>query len=98
MIALFIVIANPVVVIDEIFSSPAELELSAEVTDDSDEVKMANFVTLIKSRQSGSELFKGMFTLANTGTTTGFNHEKSNQISYSGQRYFGWYNLEYTRT
>ena len=44
--------------------------MSAEVTYDSDMVKMANFVTLIKSCQSGSELFKEMFTLPNTGTGT----------------------------
>ena len=60
------------ILIDDIFSSPAELELSAEVTYDSDEVKAANFVSLINHCRSGSELFKGIFTLSNTGTTTEF--------------------------
>ena len=57
---------------DDIFSDPVDLGINPEIFFETDEVKAARFVTLIDSCKSGSEVYKGLFTLSNTGTNHGF--------------------------
>ena len=58
--------------LDEIFSNPVELGINTEVIFESDEVKASRFLSLIKACTSGKELYRGVFTLSNTGTNHGF--------------------------
>jgi hypothetical protein len=58
--------------LDKIFSNPVELGINTEVIFESDEMKASRFLSLIKACTSGKDLYRGVFTLSNTGTNHGF--------------------------